>query len=270
VEVELDPAAGHGLCDANQLENAVLNLAINARDAMPDGGTLSISTSLVRRGEEPGELEGDFVRISVTDTGEGMSPDVLARATEPFYSTKPVGKGTGLGLAQVYGIVDQSGGTLRIASREGEGTRVDIYLPAVEAPAQEAPRGRADRALAARHETATVLVVDDDQDVREFLAHSLEGLGHKVLAAAGGEEALLLLQGNQPDLALIDYAMPGMHGADVARAMRAQIPGLPIVFVTGYAETGQLEAAIGPEAPVLRKPFTIDDLSDAVAANLAP
>jgi PAS domain S-box-containing protein len=270
VEVELDPAAGHGLCDANQLENAVLNLAINARDAMPDGGTLSISTSRVRPADDAGELEGDFVRISVTDTGEGMSPDVLARATEPFYSTKPVGKGTGLGLAQVYGIVDQSGGTLHIASREGEGTRVDIYLPAVEAPAHEAPRSRADRALRAPREAATVLVVDDDQDVREFLAHSLEGLGHKVLAAAGGEEALALLQGNQPDLALIDYAMPGMHGADVARAMRAQIPGLPIVFVTGYAETGQLEAAIGPEAPVLRKPFTIDDLADAVAANLAP
>ncbi|HZG09576.1 MAG TPA: PAS domain-containing protein [Allosphingosinicella sp.] len=270
IEVELDPEAGHGLCDANQLENAVLNLAINARDAMPEGGTLSISTARVRLGEVPGDPKGEFVRVSITDTGEGMSPDVLARATEPFYSTKPVGKGTGLGLAQVYGIVQQSGGTLRIASRPGEGTRVEMFLPAATAPAQEAPGARTPRAARAPHETATVLVVDDDTDVRDFLTHSLESLGHKVIAASNGEEALALLRETQPDLALIDYAMPGMHGADVARAARAARPELPIVFVTGYAETGQLEAAIGPGAPVLRKPFTLDDLADAVASNLAP
>jgi PAS domain S-box-containing protein len=269
IEVTLDPAAGHALCDANQLENAVLNLAINARDAMADGGDLTISTARVTLAEEADHPAGEFVRISVEDSGEGMSEEVVARATEPFYSTKPMGKGTGLGLAQVYGIARQSGGTLRIDSRVGEGTRVDILLPGVAAPAEEAPARQAGPVRSETRRAATVLVVDDDDDVRAFLGDSLESLGHKVIRTASGEEALALLAQSNPDLALIDYAMPGMHGADVARLARELSPDLPIVFVTGYAETEQLEAALGPGAPVLRKPFTVDQLADAVETNLS-
>jgi PAS domain S-box-containing protein len=270
VDVDLDPHAGHALCDANQLENAVLNLAINGRDAMPDGGTLTISTGRTTLSEAADHAAGEYVCVTVQDSGEGMGEEVLARAVEPFYSTKPMGKGTGLGLAQVYGIARQSGGTLRIESRVGEGTRVDILLPTATAPAH-IPEGHQDAAAPVQERrTATVLVVDDDTDVRDFLADSLEALGHKVHRAASGEEALALLEQEQPDLALIDYAMPGMHGADVARLARAILPTLPIVFVTGYAETEQLEAALGPGAPVLRKPFTVDALADAVEGNLRP
>jgi PAS domain S-box-containing protein len=271
IDTALDPDAGFALCDANQLENAVLNLAINARDAMPEGGTLTISTRRLGLDEEADHPAGEFVRLRVEDDGEGMSGEVLARATEPFYSTKPIGKGTGLGLAQVYGIVRQSGGTLRIDSEIGRGTSVDILLPAVgpteaaAAPAALRVRG----GPAAPAAAARILVVDDDPDVRTFLVESLEGLGHAVFAAGGGEEARAGLSEWRPDLALIDYAMPGMHGADLAKAVRQAMPALPIVFVTGYAESGQLEAALGPDAPVLRKPFTIDDLAEMVAEHLA-
>jgi PAS domain S-box-containing protein len=267
IETAIDPEAGHGLCDANQLENAILNLAINARDAMPEGGTLTISTARLTLPDEADHRAGTFVRIRVADTGEGMPPEVAARATEPFFSTKPLGKGTGLGLAQVYGIAQQSGGTLRIASHVGRGTEVDILIPAAEAPDAEAGDGEATPTGQSRALRAKVLVVDDDDDVRAFLIASLEGLGHDVMAAESGAEGLARLREARPDLALIDYAMPGMHGADVARAAREIAPGLPIVFVTGYAESEQLEAALGDDVPVLRKPFTIADLAAAVEEN---
>jgi PAS domain S-box-containing protein len=270
VETRLDPEAGHGICDANQLENAILNLAINARDAMPDGGTLTIATDRAHLDQAPDHGAGDFVRISVCDTGAGMRPDVLARATEPFFSTKPLGKGTGLGLAQVYGIAQQAGGTLRIDSEEGRGTSVHILLPvAAVAPGEEAAAADRDEAPAGRPAGARVLVVDDDDDVRAFLAESLEGLGCTVVSAASGAEGLQALREWRPDIALIDYAMPGMHGADAARAARALLPGLPIVFVTGYAESEQLEAALGEGVPVLRKPFTLAELAAAVEENVA-
>ncbi len=271
IETRLDPEAGFALCDSNQLENAVLNLAINARDAMPEGGLLTISTGRVRLAEEPDHPTGEFVRVTVTDTGEGMTPEVLARAAEPFYSTKPMGKGTGLGLAQVYGIARQSGGTLRLDSEPGKGTSVDILLSAAE-PSDALADPVADPSGASRGAAAagaTVLVIDDDRDVRAFLADSLEGMGHKVVAVGSGEEGLDSLAGWRPDLALVDYAMPGMNGADVARAAREIHPGLPIVFVTGYAESGQLEAALGPDVPVLRKPFSVADLALAVEKNVS-
>jgi len=205
----------------------------------------------------------------VRDTGQGMAPDVLARATEPFYSTKPLGKGTGLGLAQVYGIARQSGGTLRISSRPGEGTAVEILLPAVVANAGDGAAaigvGAGPRSGARR---ARILVVDDDLDVRTFLQESLQGLGHQVLALESGEDAVARLGDWKPGLALIDYAMPGMNGADTARAAREIDPDLPIIFVTGYAESEKLEAALGASVRVLRKPFTIDALDAAVAEAL--
>jgi CheY-like chemotaxis protein len=261
----------HALCDENQLENAILNLAINARDAMPEGGTLTLSTSVVR---EPGgsDLEpGDYVAITVADTGIGMTPEIAARATEPFFSTKPVGKGTGLGLAQVYGIARQSGGTMRIDSREGEGTSIGLILPRVEPGAGLADGEAAAPALdAVAAPAARVVVVDDDPDVRFFLNTLLDELGHDVESFEGGEAALAALDGAPPpDLMLIDFAMPGMNGAQLARLVRERHPDLPIVFVTGYAESEQLEGAAGAEVPVLRKPFGLEALSSTVADALA-
>ena len=270
IDTRLDSETGHGCSDANQLENAILNLAINGRDAMPEGGTLTISTERIRIDRDP-ELEpGDYVRVTVADTGHGMAADVAARAVEPFFSTKPLGKGTGLGLAQVYGIAQQSGGTVRIESREGEGTKVHMLLPVADPPADTLTAGRGlDLAPEPARSEATILVIDDDDDVREFLAGALEGLGYHVVVASSGEEGLARLGEAEPDLALIDYAMPGMNGAEVARLARRDKPNLPIVFVTGYAETDQLEGALGPDVPVLRKPFTIADLASSLEANMA-
>ncbi|HEU0097605.1 MAG TPA: PAS domain-containing protein [Allosphingosinicella sp.] len=270
IETRLDPRAGYGVCDANQLENAILNLAINARDAMPEGGTLTIFTDRVRLEDEPDHPAGEFVRITVADTGQGMPPDVLARAIEPFYSTKPLGKGTGLGLAQVYGIAQQAGGTLRIDSEVGKGTSVDILLPSARASEETArDAGGGKRAFSRNAAGARVLIVDDDDDVRAFLAESLEGFGCTVVSAASGAQGLDALREQRPDLALVDYAMPGMNGAEVARAAREIHPGLPIVFVTGYAESEQLEAALGGNVPILRKPFTLAELAAAVEENVA-
>ena len=270
IEYELSDQVGHALCDANQLENAVLNLAINARDAMPDGGCLAISTGLHDEPQGPDLAGGTYVCISVRDNGHGMAPDVLARALEPFFSTKPVGKGTGLGLAQVYGIAQQSGGTVRIDSQIGAGTKVHLLLPRV----QPADPARAAEPAGPEHvpgpgTRAEILVVDDDPDVRSFLTHALVELGHQVVACDCAEAGLEQLARGRPDLALIDFAMPGMNGAQLATAAKQLHPQLRIAFVTGYAETGQLEAAVGPDAAVLRKPFTIDQLAEIIERQLA-
>jgi len=200
-----------------------------------------------------------------------MTGEVLARAAEPFFSTKATGKGTGLGLAQAYGIAHQSGGTLRIESTPGEGTTVHLLLPRIEAAddaltsaSEASPSTQAGNAGHVR-----ILVVDDDHQVRTFLTDSLRGLDHEVTEAEDGQSALAMLAKAAPDLMLLDYAMPGMNGAEVARAARATHPNLPIVFVTGYADTAQLEAALGPNAPVLRKPFSLAELERAVLENLA-
>jgi PAS domain S-box-containing protein len=268
LETRLDPEVGHGRCDANQLENAILNLAINARDAMPEGGRLTISTARESLPAGSGVEPGAYVRVSVADTGEGMPPEVLARATEPFYSTKPLGKGTGLGLAQVYGIVQQSGGTLRIDSEAGRGTEVKLFLPVAEAPVDGPEQGQGDAAAPANSkQCGRILVIDDDSDVRSFLVDSLAGLGHDVAACESGEEGLEKLRQWDADLALIDYAMPNMHGAEVARIARLARPELPIVFVTGYAESERIEA-LGDGVQILRKPFTVAELQEAVEANL--
>jgi PAS domain S-box-containing protein len=271
VRTRLGEEAGRALCDENQLENALLNLAINARDAMPDGGTLTISTGLSREKDSVELDAGDYVAIAVADTGQGMAPEVLARATEPFFSTKPFGKGTGLGLAQVYGIARQSRGTLRIESREGEGTIVRLLLPHV---AGELVAEGADGDAAAaeterpRGPSARILVVDDDADVRDFLADTLASFGHRVETGDGAEAALAALANGAPDLLLVDFAMPGMNGAQLAREARALYPGLPIVFVTGFAESDQLENALGGEVAVLRKPFGVDELNAVIAGHV--
>jgi CheY-like chemotaxis protein len=201
-----------------------------------------------------------------------MSPEVVARAIEPFFSTKPLGKGTGLGLAQVYGIARQSGGTIRIESELGKSTVVHLLLPAATAAeareCRESSETRPQIAPAAEP-GAKILVIDDDSDVRAFLADSLEGLGYSVSDAEDGQSGLAQLKQLRPNLVLLDYAMPGMNGAEVARAARKQHPDLPIIFVTGYAETEQLEAALGADVPVLRKPFSLTELAVAVEEQIA-
>jgi PAS domain S-box-containing protein len=275
VRSDLDDAAGHALCDENQLENAILNLAINARDAMPEGGVLTISTTCI---DEPGPdpVPGRYVRVTVSDTGHGMTAEVAARAIEPFFSTKPFGKGTGLGLAQVYGIAHQSGGALRIDSRDGEGTYVHILLPRVDPDdAEGADAGPLHDALLGRVATAHVMVVDDDTDVRAFIAVALSEMGHRITAEGSGEAALAALADGLPDLVLVDFAMPDMNGAEFAAAARARHPDLPILFITGFAESDQIDEVLGDTATVLRKPFGIDELARVVrgaltAARLSP
>ncbi|SMF69581.1 hybrid sensor histidine kinase/response regulator [Allosphingosinicella indica] len=269
VGMELDPEAGHATCDANQLENALLNLAINARDAMPEGGRLTIRTRRDRVDHAMEVEPGDYVAIEVVDTGEGMSSDVLARAVEPFFSTKPMGKGTGLGLAQVYGIARQAGGTLAIESEPGKGTTVRLLLPAAEAAEAAAGGENADAGTRRVRDAGTVLVIDDDPAVRTFLSDSLQEIGYRVVSAEGGAEGLELIETAEPQLVLLDYAMPQMHGADVAREVRKTHPELPIVFVTGFAETRQIEAVMGAGCAILKKPFTIADLAATVEENIA-
>ncbi len=272
VDLVLDPAVEYARCDANQLENALLNLALNARDAMPGGGRLRLGTSRVSVETAADLGAGDYVQLMVTDTGAGMPPEILARATEPFFSTKPTGKGTGLGLAQVYGIARQSGGALRIESTPGHGTTVRILLPEAsgEEAGDEAPSERAafgpPRTPAAE---IRILIIDDDRDVRPFLSSALTSMGYSVSEADCGEAGLRQLGESRPDLVLLDYAMPGMHGADVARIARERDASLPIVFVTGYAVSDQLEAALGPDVPVLPKPFTVAQLATLVEEQLA-
>jgi CheY-like chemotaxis protein len=219
---------------------ALLNLAINARDAMPDGGRLTIATA-PRALEGDAELEaGEYIEISVADVGAGMPPEVVSRALDPFFTTKGVGKGTGLGLSQVYGIARQGGGTVRIESRPGEGTTVRLLLPRTEAPIS-------DEAAAMREEPptdrwlATILVVDDDAEVRRFLIDSLDALGYWAIEAQDGPAGLEALGRFAPDLMLVDFAMPGMNGAELAQAVRAVRPDLPIVFASGYAEMAAIE-----------------------------
>jgi signal transduction histidine kinase len=264
---DLQDEAGAALADATQLELAVLNLAINARDAMPRGGTLTISVRRYYAALGPDMAAGRYVAIAVSDTGEGMPPEVAARAFEPFFTTKGVGKGTGLGLSQVYGIARQSGGTARIRSARGEGTTVTVFLPVASGTAQapDATDGEADPdAPAAIASGALVLIIDDDPAVRQALAGWLTTLGYRVAEAADGRAGLAELERLSPDALLVDYAMPGLTGTEVARAARQQRPDLPVVLATGYSS----DASLG-SLPTLRKPFRIDELADILGRAIA-
>ena len=257
------------MADANQLELAVLNLAINARDAMPNGGIITISSSLERDGEGDGsEAASSFGVISVCDTGTGIPPELIEKVFDPFFTTKPVGKGTGLGLSQVYGIARQSGGTVKLKSSPGEGSMVSIWLPSTApSKASGGESAAADRMLrpGARER---ILVVEDDAAVRRFLVECLEMLGFAVLQAASGMEALDCLADGRPDLMIVDFAMPEMNGAELTLAIRDQLPELPIILATGYADMDAVDKVVAADR-VLRKPFRIDDLAAAVRAALA-
>jgi CheY-like chemotaxis protein len=252
------------MADPTQLELAVLNLAINARDAMPDGGVLTFCTT-ARKIADDAELEdGDYVELAVRDTGTGMDAETMSRAFEPFFTTKEVGKGTGLGLSMVYGVARQSGGTARIESKPGEGTIVRLLFRRAEseAKAAAAERGQAGRKAAARRK-ATVLVIDDDPDVRAFICASLADFGYAVREAADGSAGLKAFAEKRPDLVIVDYAMPGLSGSEVAARMLRDVAGQPILFVSGYNETEAIRAA-APDAQLLAKPFRPDALDAAV------
>ncbi len=257
--------------DPAQLELALLNLALNARDAMPGGGELTLSTSLASLGQprtdsEPGP--GRYVCISVADTGPGMKPEVAARAFEPFYTTKTAGKGSGLGLSQVLGLAKQLGGGVRIDCPEGSGCTVSLYLPVSREPAQETPpRAPGLGAQQAAVAGARVLVVDDDDDVRRFVADLLTESGCTVRTEADGVAGLEALMAGPVDLMVLDYAMPGMTGAEVARIVREQRPETPLLIMTGYLEHQAVLDELGAQ-PILQKPFEPAELLSRVASTL--
>lgn len=267
------------LCDAHQFENAVLNLCINARDAMPDGGTLAIETANERleaayAARHPAASPGDHVRVCVEDTGTGMSPEVVARVFEPFFTTKPVGKGTGLGMAMIYGFARQSGGHCRIETELGRGTRVFLYMPRHVPPADPDEEGTTERpAIAAMPPVTvgTILLVEQNVTVRDLALEVLRDLGHHVILAEDGPAALRRMEaGDLVDLIVTDIGLPGgMTGPQVAEGARAMRPGVKVLFVTGYAD--EAEAAATPVAPgveVMPKPFEVADLVERVGKLL--
>ena len=266
---DLDEALMPVMADPTQLELAVLNLAINARDAMPDGGTLSIVTKPVRMVDDPELEDGDYIVLCVNDTGSGMTPEIAQRAFDPFFTTKEVGKGTGLGLSMVYGVARQSGGTARIDSVPGEGTTIRLFFKRADREAEvelaRAEEGRGEPAV----RNASILVVDPDPDVRGFITASLADYGYRVRAAAEGEAGLAMFADERPDLVILDYAMPGLSGGEVAARMLQAVPGQPILFVSGYSESEAIRRA-APDAQLLAKPFRPEALDAAVREAIDP
>jgi CheY-like chemotaxis protein len=268
VETTLDADLWPAFCDPTQLELMLLNLAINARDAMPAGGLISIAArNLPASGVLPQELEpGDYVSIAVIDSGSGMSAEIRERAFEPFFTTKEPGKGSGLGLAQVWGLAQQFGGTVLLDSAPGRGTTVQVFLPRAAriVPAETAPT---DYDKADARAGGVVLIVDDDADARDIAAAFIEQDGYDVQLAASGQEGLARLARGDISLALVDYAMPGMSGAEFVRRALQQQSDLPVVFVTGNPDALAAEAPPGT-APVVIKPYTRAGLADAVRQAL--
>ena len=275
IRVETVMAAGlwNTLVDPGQLENAVLNLCINARDAMPDGGAIVIETGNVsfdRAGAASGDLPpGRYVTVSVSDDGLGMPPDVVARAFDPFFTTKPIGQGTGLGLSMIYGFARQSGGQVRIYSEVGKGTRVCLYLPRHAGEAELDPLAGSPAALPRARQGETVLVVDDETSVRMLVKDVLGDLGYGALEAADGASGLEILRSDtRIDLLVTDVGLPGgMNGRQVADAARELRPGLRVLFITGYAENAVLSHGhLDPGMHILTKPFAIDALAEKMRA----
>jgi PAS domain S-box-containing protein len=262
---ELSPA----LVDPTQIEVAILNLAINARDAMPLGGTLTIETCNLARGIDavPAEIgDGDCICLTVRDTGTGMTDEVLSAAVEPFFTTKEVGKGSGLGLSQVYGMVRQSNGSMQIESRLNAGTTVHLYLPS-SAVAADSAEGDSRRPNAERA-GGRILVVDDNELVREVSVQMLRELGFGVTEAESGHAALdALARGEAYDLLVIDIAMPGLNGIETVRRAREMTPGLRVLYVTGYADFGGMEHPNGDD-PLIKKPFRLLELAAEVRAAM--
>jgi CheY-like chemotaxis protein len=255
--------------DPHQLENAIVNLAVNARDAMDGAGRLKISTANVKvSANEVGDIRpGEYVRISVTDTGCGMPPEVKERAFEPFFTTKPVGKGTGLGLSQIFGFAHQSGGEVGIDSQVGKGTTVSIYLPrsSVQPPirlhAATSRMNEEERVPGAR-----ILVVEDDPRVRTSTVEALQDLDYDPVACASGEEAIGIFDKQTFDLVISDVIMPEMTGPELIKILKEKRQDFAVLFVTGYVGESGSDSLIGHE--LLRKPFTVGALASAVATAL--
>lgn len=263
VVVEVAGALPPARADANQIEMALLNLAVNARDAMPDGGTLTIGAAAEAVGprHRAGLVPGHYVRLSVSDTGIGMDSETLKRAIEPFYSTKGVGKGTGLGLSMVHGLAAQLGGGLHIDSKPGAGTRVELWL-AVADSAVSAPQGLAAGKSDGAVSTGTALLVDDEDLVRASTGEMLADMGFQVVEAACAEDALRLFGGGlSPDIVITDHLMPNMSGTELARLLRSRLPDMPVLVISGYAEV----EGLAPDLARLAKPFRRADLAAAVA-----
>jgi signal transduction histidine kinase len=272
-DIRLDIEASHdpwlALADANQMEVVVLNLAINARDAMPSGGRLLIAVDNRETGPDtPRDLApGEYVVLTASDSGIGMDEDTLARATEPFFTTKEPGKGTGLGLSMMQGVVTQSGGAARITSAPKQGTTVELWLPRTQLPVHET-KAAIETALL-RSDGKRILVCDDNQAVLSFICDALRDMDYQVIGVEDGRAALAALDTRVPiDLLIVDFTMPGMNGVAVARAVRGQHPALPILLVTGNADPEAIEAQL-PDVPVLRKPFDQRQLLERVADILA-
>lgn len=279
-QVEIRTVPTEGLwrveVDDNQLENAILNLAVNARDAMPQGGVLTIETANISLDEAYAARQaevapGDYVVIAVTDTGSGIPQDALERVFEPFFTTKDVDKGTGLGLSMVYGFVKQSGGHVRLYSEYGQGTTVKIYLPRMTWPT--------DAEIAAQHATPrarggcneTLLVVEDDPGVRAYSVELMRELGYRVLEAPDGPSALRLIEGHGAPIHLLftDMVMPGMSGRDLAEAARRLQPGLPVLYTSGYARSAIAHGGrLDPGVDIITKPFTYDGLAKKLRETL--
>jgi PAS domain S-box-containing protein len=270
-QFDIDDAMMPVMADPTQLEVALLNLAINARDAMPDGGVLSFTSRKVTVSGDVELEDGDYIELTISDTGIGMPPEIAERAFEPFFTTKEVGKGTGLGLSMVYGMARQSGGAARIESRLGEGTAVKLLFRKAELEtAAEAPGSEVEQAPAEPERGAgSVLVIDDDPDVRGFIVAALEEQGYRVRDAADGRQGLAEMDRERPDLVIVDFVMPELSGADVAKKIRAKIPDQQILFVSGYSETDAVKRT-APDAPLLAKPFRADALHKAVRSAIGP
>jgi PAS domain S-box-containing protein len=278
-QVEIEAVGGAGLwqieVDANQLESALVNLAINARDAMPNGGKLTIEAANVHVDDQyvrsnPEMTSGQYVAICVTDTGIGMSPDTLNHAFEPFFTTKELGQGTGLGLSQVYGFVKQSGGHVKIYSELGQGTTIKIYMPRYLGKALgEEPA--ADEPLAEGEQTETILVVEDDADLRSYLAEILRGLKYRVITTPNAQSALMTLRANAQhvDLLLTDIIMPGMTGRELGKQAQEVRPALQVLYMTGYSRNAVVhQGRLDEGVELLQKPVSQGELANRVRTIL--
>ncbi|CCG35065.1 HSP90-like ATPase family protein [Xanthomonas citri pv. mangiferaeindicae LMG 941] len=277
LEIDLCAELPQAYVDENQLESALINLAINARDAMPDGGQLRIATRQLQVEDQPLELgrgialaPGRYVVVSVADTGTGMPADVLERVFEPFYTTKPIGQGTGLGMSMIYGFIQQSNGQVWVESQPGAGTTVSLYLPAGVAAQTAVPQTQSDAVLAGQGQQ--VLVVEDDEQVRLLVTELLSELGYQADVVADADAALpILASPRRIDLLVTDVGLPGLNGRQLAEIARQSRRDLPVIFMTGYAETARDRGEfLGEGMSMIAKPFTLGEFSGKLHEVLGP